>query len=134
MRCGLRYHRSGFATGRECGERGEISDLTKGSQLTRRVTAAPGERAASVHHLLAQREADQLGRLVEVELLHDLLAVGLDRVLAEREGGGDLAVRAPLGDELEDLALPPRETREVVVVPRRSLPQVVAEQHAGDLG
>src|SRR5213078_5208911 len=71
----------------------------------------------SVHDLLAQREPHQLGRLVEVELLHDLLAVGLDRVQAERERGRDLRVGAPLGDELEDLAFAPREPREVVVVP-----------------
>src|SRR5438552_12444241 len=88
-------------------------------QCTRGSVARP---PPSVHDLLAQGEADQLGRLVEVELLHDLLAVPLHRAQAEREGGRDLCVGAPLGDELEDLALPPRESREVVVAfPRRLL-------------
>src|SRR5207244_1901635 len=54
--------------------------------------------------------------------------------MAERERGRDRRVGAPLGDELEELALPPREPRQVVVVPRRLIAEVVVEQHARDLG
>src|SRR5215470_7998185 len=72
-------------------------------------------RTGSVHDLLPHREANDLGRVVEIELLHDVLAVRLDRVDAHRQDGGDLLVRLSLGDQLEDLALTVGQQREVVL-------------------
>src|SRR5206468_3928861 len=55
----------------------------------------PGSRCQpaaglSVNDLLPHREAHDLRRVVEVELLHDVLAVRLHRVDAHREDGRDL--------------------------------------------
>src|SRR5262245_18311358 len=70
---------------------------------------------ASMDDLLAHREANDLGRVVQIELLHDVLAVRLDRVDAHGEHGRDLLVRLALGDQLEHLALAVGEEGQVVL-------------------
>src|SRR5262249_37156846 len=55
------------------------------------------------------REPDEPGDVVDVEPLHDPHPVGLDRLDAEVEDLRDLLGRLPLGDQLQDLALPVRE-------------------------
>lgn len=42
---------------------------------------------------------------VDVELLHQLLAMVIDGLLADGKNSGDLFIRLPLADERKDLAL-----------------------------
>src|SRR5438552_9510766 len=86
----------------------------------------------SVNDPHAQREVCDLRRVVEVELLHGVLAVALDGVEAHREEIGDLLVGLALGDELEHLALAIGELLEVV--PGVAPVAIAVEQHAGDSG
>src|SRR3954451_11000157 len=51
------------------------------------------------------RVAHELHPVAHPQLGEDVRAVALDRLLAEHEVGGDLAGRARLGDQLDDLDL-----------------------------
>jgi hypothetical protein len=53
----------------------------------------------------AHRIAGEAGDIVDVEPLHDLRAVGLDGLDADRQAFGDIACGIAFGDELQDLAL-----------------------------
>src|SRR4051812_4953624 len=55
------------------------------------------------------RVADELDAVAHPELGEDVRAVALDGLLAQHEVGGDLARRAGLGDQLDDLDLARRE-------------------------
>src|SRR5439155_1748012 len=95
----------------------------------------PSEPAASGDDVLPHREADQVGGGVEVELLHDPLAVRLDGVDADREDASDLAVHLALGDELQDFALAVREQREIILEgPSVLVFDVVLEEDLRDHG
>jgi len=48
---------------------------------------------------------DELRRLVNAERVHDVRAMDGDRVHAQRELRGDLAIREPLANEPEDIEL-----------------------------
>ena len=48
---------------------------------------------------------DRLRAAVHAELREQVLDVGRDRLLADDEGGRDLALLLPLGEEGDDLAL-----------------------------
>ena len=63
----------------------------------------------SVHEPSARGVADQLGRVVDAELLHQPRAVVLRRLRLDAEDGGDLLGGLSLGDEVEDLPLAWRE-------------------------
>src|ERR1039458_7495406 len=52
---------------------------------------------------LADGVENQLGDSAQVQLLHDVGAVGFDGIDAEIEQGGDFLARLALGDELQDL-------------------------------
>src|SRR5664280_1287397 len=54
---------------------------------------------------LAHRSSGQLRPVLSVELLHDVLEVELDRVLADTQLARNLAVALADGDELEDFQL-----------------------------
>src|SRR4029077_1800957 len=86
---------------------------TERSRTAGRQRLSTMSEAGSVDDLLAHREADDLRRVVEIELLHDVLAVRLDRVDAHREHGRDFLVRLPLGNQLENLALAVGQERQV---------------------
>src|SRR6266446_1320958 len=88
--------------------------LTEQSKARERPSMTLG-RCYLLHDPFTDGEADDLGGVVEVELLHDVLAVTLDGVDAEREDAGDLFVGLALGDELQDLALASREPRQRVL-------------------
>lgn len=53
---------------------------------------------------MPDRELRQLGDAVEVEALHEIGAVRLDRLDADVQHRGDLLGAAALGDQLQDLA------------------------------
>src|SRR5438046_2652868 len=63
---------------------------------------------------LAHRVHDGLGAVVHRELAQDARHVVLHRLLGDREGVGDLLVRHPLGDVVEDLDLSRRQRSEDV--------------------
>src|SRR5437667_11357020 len=73
--------------------------------------------------LLPHREAYDLGGVVEIELVHDVLAVRLDRVDADAEERRDLLVRLAFGDLAHHLQLALGEQVQVVL----DLPAAVAE-------
>src|ERR671936_2741866 len=61
--------------------------------------------AVGFDQALADRVLYQLGPVVHPQLLHDVVAVSLDRLDAEEKRVGDLPVRLALGDETQHLAL-----------------------------
>src|SRR5581483_4135461 len=65
--------------------------------------------------LLANGEANDLGRIVQVELFHDVLAVRLDGVDADRHETRNRAVGLPLGDQPEHLLLALGQEVEIVL-------------------
>src|SRR5262249_41960420 len=67
--------------------------------------SAGGRLVAELDHALANRVLDQLGPAAQVELVHDVGLVSLDRLDAQEQAGRDLLVAVPVGDELQDLAL-----------------------------
>src|SRR4030042_810992 len=90
------------------------------------VTASPGYSVCSAHssslargqkpsvrlclkEALAQGVADQLGAVVEVELLHDTTAVAVHRLGAQGQLAADLLVGVALGGEAQDLHLAPAQ-------------------------
>src|SRR4029077_13588632 len=52
------------------------------------------------------RIAGQLDAVAHAELLEDVRAVAIDRLLADHQGLGDLPVGIALGHELDDFGLP----------------------------
>src|SRR5688500_19545461 len=87
------------------------------SAMTERVLAAargdhrvePVDARSGLDEAAADRVARELDAVAHAELLEDVGPVRLDRLLADREQLGDLAVRVALGDELDDLLLARRE-------------------------
>src|SRR5262249_20948992 len=69
----------------------------------------------STDQALADGKPDELGRVVQVELLHEVLAVGLAGVDAPRQRGGALLVGLALGDQLQHLAFAVGQEREIVL-------------------
>lgn len=57
----------------------------------------------------ADRVAGELDPVAKTELLEDVGAVALNRLLADHELLGDLASRIALGDQLHDFELPRRQ-------------------------
>src|SRR5690349_10965508 len=72
----------------------------------RRLGLSPKAPPLAVLELVLDRVAEQLGAALEVELLLDVFAVGLDRLDADEEAVGDLADGLALAQELEHLQLP----------------------------
>ena len=70
-----------------------------------------GGRASAVplDDAVAEREADEAGDVEDLQPLHHLAAMGLDRLDAQLEHEGDFLDRPPFDDELQDLALPRAE-------------------------
>src|SRR6185312_3120447 len=81
-----------------------------------RAIRAPSIRRACVNGLDlalgAERDLEQVGDRVRVELFHDVGAVRLDRLDADAEVVGDLLVEPPGDDALEDLRLARRQARQ----------------------
>ena len=70
----------------------------------------PGCRAClQLDQAPAHRVANQPGRFVDVELLHQARAMRFGRLVADVQNPGDLFGRFALGDQLQDLALPRRQ-------------------------
>src|SRR5437773_4497308 len=113
--------------------RGRLERLTHAGAYRAPGAAVNRCGGPSVNDLLPHREAHDLRRVVEVELLHDVLAVRLHRVDAHREDDRDLLVGLALGDELQHLAFAVGEQREVVLdlLPAR-VAEVALEQHLRD--
>ena len=86
-----------------------------GAAPSRRPRAADGGACrppatiVELYEPLRMRVLDQFGDVVEVELAHDVGAVALDRLLADRRAFGDLLVGVALGDQRQDLAFASRE-------------------------
>src|SRR5437667_325648 len=104
--------------------RGRLERLTHAGAYRAPGAAVNRCGGPSVNDLLPHREAHDLRRVVEVELLHDVLAVRLHRVDAHREDDRDLLVGLALGDELQHLAFAVAAQRAVVL---DLLPARVAE-------
>ena len=69
--------------------------------------AARSERGKS----LSDRVLRQFGDAVDLQLQHDLAPVGLDRLGADLQDGGDLLRALPFGQQLQDLPLPAAQRR-----------------------
>src|SRR4051812_23043377 len=69
------------------------------------VTDGAWAASSRLHEPTPDRVPRQLDAVAHAELLEDVRAVRLDRLLADREDLGDLAVRVALRDELHDLLL-----------------------------
>src|SRR5215510_9791125 len=63
-----------------------------------------------VHDIVPNGVAHEVGHGVKVEFAHDIRSVGLCRLDAQVEGDGNLLAGFTLGEQLNDLALPSRET------------------------
>src|ERR671931_359337 len=63
----------------------------------------------SVDDRVAKRNRDRVRPSVRLELGEDVPDVALDRLLADEEPCRDVCIRHPVREELQDLALPPRE-------------------------
>src|SRR5437660_364512 len=73
------------------------------------------------------RVAGQLDAVAHAELLEDVRAVAIDRLLADHQGLGDLPVGVALGHELDDFGLARRQqVTRLLAVARSS--QVVVDQ------
>jgi len=59
-----------------------------------------------VQQSLAEGKGGGLDPVFQVELLENVLEVVFDRVLGDVQGGGDVLVGLPLGNEAKDLFLP----------------------------
>ena len=64
-----------------------------------------GRRRSRLDQPAPDRVAGQLHSVAHPELLEDVAAMVLDRLLADDESVGDLVARMPLGHELDDLQL-----------------------------
>src|SRR5580700_4502249 len=80
-----------------------------------RMILAGKTRQSSFRATASRQQSGRLGDLhrlrpaARVELLEEPAGVGLDRVLADEEAGGDLAIAEALGDEDQDLELARRD-------------------------
>src|SRR5215218_2951859 len=85
---------------------------------------------AGLEQPLAERVLHQLGAVMQVQLVHHPLAVGVHRLRAEHQPVGDLLGGVPLGGELQHLALPLGEGLVAVdFLPGPDLAQILFEQH-----
>src|SRR5262245_6910793 len=74
------------------------------------------------------READEIGGVVQLELLQDVLAVRIDRADADVEQRSHFLVRLAFGDQLQHLPLAVGEQAQVgITVERRGGHHVLAE-------
>src|SRR5262249_50799142 len=74
---------------------------------------------------------DELSAAVQVELVHDVSAVGVNGLGANREPFGDLVVGVAFGDELQDLALALGQRAVAVALLAGAYAlEVVADHHA----
>src|SRR5262249_51705225 len=76
--------------------------------------ATPANSAAAagtnlIDNRVAKRNRNRVRPRVRLELREDVAHVALDGLLADKKLRGDVRVRHPVGEELEDLPLPPGE-------------------------
>src|SRR5882724_8173637 len=95
-------------------------------------THAARSRSASGEEPAAGGVTDQLGGVVDAELLHQPAAVVVGGLGADPEVAGDLLGRAAVDHQVEDLALPRREAA-IGTLDRRRLPALFGE-HPRRLG
>src|SRR5215510_2260549 len=100
-----------------------------------RIAAAattPTRSAALVDDRVTERDRNRVGAGVGLELREDVAHVALHRLLANEEPAGHVRVRHPVGEQLQDLALPGGQ--HVLLVPReeRGHQRRVDEALAGD--
>src|SRR5215212_6634613 len=89
--------RGGRAWGENLGKMIRLSPSNTGGVSARGGWSGGGQT-------FADGVASELGDVVEVELVHDVLAVGVDRLGADEQDGGDFLGAFALGDELDDFA------------------------------
>src|SRR2546430_24883 len=88
---------------------------TNATQLERRATPStdttaaeatrPTSKAALVDDRVAKGNRHGMGARVRLQLREDVPHVALDGLLADEEPAGDVRVRHPVGEQLQDLAL-----------------------------
>src|SRR5438477_9861978 len=79
--------------------------IGKSPSVPRTIRKIPRDSALAGDQPHPDGEAHQAGQVLDAEPLHDLAAVGLDRLGADLEPDGDVAHAVPFAEQLEHLAL-----------------------------
>ena len=102
----------------------------------RRASRASGDfNASRLHDPIANRVAHEIADSAELQLSHDVRAVGFDRLDADSERRRRLFVAPPFGDELNDFALAGRDADWCAIGLRAVFaPDKIVQHEPGDGG